>query len=245
MRRRLLGWPPAGAFRRPLRLSTAARALLVAGAVGLLAGCGGNREEMKKRVSEMQDEITRLQGQQDLLGDRLAGLEAQLRAQGAPAAPRPPGRQRADRAAAAQGDPPEPRRPVRGGPSFGSGSERRRLARPRRPGEPTGHSRPGAPDDEDRERRRRSDELGGGRRARGAPSLPRRARPRTIGAIRGGGRRPGRLPRASWRPPPRRQRPLLAAASASTPAANTPLHRLTSPRCSSVIPMETRSRTPS
>ncbi len=45
---------------------------------GFAFGCGGEKDAMKKRLASMTDEITRLQGDHDMLVDRVTGLEAQV-----------------------------------------------------------------------------------------------------------------------------------------------------------------------
>ncbi len=43
----------------------------------LVSGCGSDKDKIEKRLTEMRDEITRLQNSQDRVGERLMALEVQ------------------------------------------------------------------------------------------------------------------------------------------------------------------------
>lgn len=46
----------------------------------LLVGCGGGTKKLEKQVASLQDELAELQGDYDMISDRLTGLEAQVQA---------------------------------------------------------------------------------------------------------------------------------------------------------------------
>jgi outer membrane murein-binding lipoprotein Lpp len=43
----------------------------------LLSGCGSDKDKIEKRLTEMREEITRLQNSQDRVGERLMAIEVQ------------------------------------------------------------------------------------------------------------------------------------------------------------------------
>lgn len=43
-----------------------------------LAACGGGKDDLEKQVNALQDELARVQGDFDMMSDRVSGLEAQL-----------------------------------------------------------------------------------------------------------------------------------------------------------------------
>ena len=49
----------------------------LATAAALLSGCGSDKDKIEKRLTEMREEITRLQNSQDRVGERLMALEMQ------------------------------------------------------------------------------------------------------------------------------------------------------------------------
>lgn len=88
---------------------------------GVALGCAGDKDEMKKRLASMQDEIVRLQGDQDMLVDRVTGLETQVirqnSARGRAAAEPQPQEERSDQVE-------RPRlKVIRLGPRGGGGNE--------------------------------------------------------------------------------------------------------------------------
>lgn len=74
-----------------IRVGQLFRWLWVAQALSWTVGCAGDGDAMKKRIHDLEGEVTRLQNQSDRLEERLAGVEIGARAQtAAPAAPADP-----------------------------------------------------------------------------------------------------------------------------------------------------------